>query len=437
MTTVPASLYSAILAISVVFAAQVNAQQDSLTLDRAVEIVLERNASIRQAEEALAAAREHTGVLKGADYPSVNLIATDMYIGPEYPFSFGNQKLNMYPVNAFDAHVGADYTAYDFGKRRAAVETGREGEATAADRLESVKKELSFQVRQVFMSIILQEKSLYVADSGIAELGRHLEAVKKKIETGSATEFEALKTQVQLAGAWSVHTDITNDLNKKRTILCQLLGLAPDARISLQGTIDSLPPHCNADSLYRAALANRSDYALTLHAKRSAELQLKNAKLENLPVFGLRASAGFKNGLPNDKMPPDINTPRVNWSAGAVISVPIYDGMRSIQHEKEMERLYNAANAGVADKEERIKTEILQAKADVEATFSKLDLSRTQVLFAGQSLELARLRYDAGVITNLDVLDAENDCLQAHLGHLQNQFRYVLSVYELDRVTGK
>ena len=43
---------------------------------------------------------------------------------------------------------------------------------------------------------------------------------------------------------------------------------------------------------------------------------------------------------------------------------------------------------------------------------------------------------EAGVITNLDVLDAENDFSKAQLGHLENQFRYVLSVYGLDQATG-
>lgn len=406
------------------FAAPAIAQQpDTLTIDRAIDIVMKRNPSILQAEEALAASEAHTAGLKSANYPVVTAVATDMYLGPEYPFSLApGRKLTMVPDNSFDAHIGADYTLYDFGKRRTTIKNGKLGETSAADRLVNIKKELSFQVRQVFTSIILQEKSQRVADDGIAELDRHLEVVKKKIETGSATEFDALKTQVQRAGAQSMRTDITNDLDKKQTLLRQLLGLAPAAPLSLSGVIDTLPLACNPDSLYQAALTNRSDYASALHAKQSAELQSKAAKLENLPVLGLRASAGFKNGLPDDNMPPDITTPRPNWAAGAVLSVPIFDGNRSKQHENEMKRLLNAAAAGVVDREEGIKTEILQAKSDADASFSKLELSRTQVVFAARALELARLKYDAGVITNLDVLDAENDFSKAQLGHLQNQF---------------
>ena len=427
--------FFAFVSIALFFAAQLSAQ-DSLTIDRAIDIVIKRNFSIRQGEEALAAAKEHTGGLKSANYPNVNAVISDTYIGPRYPFSFGAEKLNMVPDNAFDAHIGADFTVYDFGKRQKTIETGAIAENTAADRLAGIKTELTYQVRQLFTSIILQEKSLRVADEGIAELDQHLDVVKKKIETGSATEYDILKTEVQQATAKSMRIDIANDLKKKNSTLCLLLGFAPDVVVSCFGPIDTLQVRGNADSLFRAAIANRSDYALLLHAKQSAELELGRTKLENRPIVGLHASAGFKNGLPNDKMPPDINTPRVNWAAGATITAPLYDGKRAEQRKKESQRLCDAAQAGIVDKEEHIRIEIQQAMADVDASFSKLDVSRAQVRFAQRSLELARFKYEAGVITNLDVLDAENDFSQAKLSHLQNQFRYVISVYGLDQATG-
>jgi outer membrane protein len=412
--------------------------QDSLTIDKAVEIVLKRHPSVAQAQEALAASREHTQGLKCAYYPFVNAIASDVYLGPQYPFNLGVAKFPMFPDNNFDAHIGADYTVFDFGKRRTSVETGTIGEANASDRLRSVKTGLYYQVSQLFTTIILEQKSVRVADDAIAELDRHLLDVKKKFETGSATEYDVLKTEVQRAGARNRRIDIGADLTKKQAVLRQLLGLPPDAAVPLQGGFDTLFVPLNADSLIQSAVQNRSDYAMVLHTKQSAQLQRQSAKIENLPVVGVHASAGFKNGFPDDEPPPntDITTPRFNWSAGAQVSVPVFDGMRARHREREAERSEEAAAAAVNDLEERLKTDVLQAKADVEATYSKLDISRTQVQFANRSLELARLKYDAGVLTNLDVLDAENDFSEAQLGHLQNQYRYVMSRYSLGQATG-
>jgi outer membrane protein TolC len=424
-----------ILIVAGVFAQQ----QDSLTIDKAVDIVLKRHPSITQAQEALEASRAHTQGLTSANYPSVNATVSDVYLGPEYPFNLGGLKFAMFPDNNFDAHIGATYTVYDFGKRSMTLEAGKTGEKSASDQLQSVKTQLYYQVLQLFTSIILQEKSVTVADEGIAELDRHLVDVRKKIEAGSATEFDALKTQVQLTGAQGQRIDIASDMAKKKTALGQLLGFTPAASLDLKGGFDTLPARLNVDSLISYALDNRSERALAVNARQSAKIQREIAKKENLPVLNIHASGGFKNGFPDTVAPPrtDISTPRINWSAGAEVSIPLYDGKRAHFHEQEAARNEMASNAALNTIDERIKTEVLQAKEDVEASFSKLDISQAQITFAQRSLELARLKYDAGVVTNLDVLDAENDFSQAKLGHLRNQYQYTQSIYALDKAIGR
>jgi len=415
------------------------AQQDSLTIGKAVEIVLKRHPSINQAQEALEAARAHTQSLTSANYPSVSADVSDFYLGPEYPFNLGMAKFAMFPDNNFDAHIGAMYTLYDFGKRSMTIEVSKTGEQSAADLLTGVKTDLYFQVLQLFTAIVLQEKSIVVADEGIAEYDRHLLDVQKKIEAGSATEYDVLKTQVQRSIAQGQRLDIAADLAKKRTALRQLLGFTPGAPLVLKGGFDTLSVRTNTDSLFTTALSGRSERASALHLKQSAKLLKDLTSKENLPNFNVHASAGFKNGFPNDVAPPntDISTPRINVVAGAEVSLPLYDGKRAKFHKLEAARNEEGSIAALDAIDERIKTEVLQAASDVEASFSKLDISRAQIAFAKRSLELARLKYDAGVVTNLDVLDAENDFSQAQLGHLRNQFQYTQSLFALDHAVGR
>ena len=422
--------------VAVVFAQQ----PDSLTIDKAVDIVLKRHPSITQAKEALEAARAHTRGIESANYPTVSADVSDVYLGPEYAFNLGHgSKFTIFPDNNFDAHIGAMYTLYDFGKRSIALEASKTGEASASDQLQSVKTQLYYQVLQLFTIIILQEKSVLVTDEGIAELDRHLVDVRKKIEAGGATEFDELKTQVQRATAQGQRIDIASDLAKKKAAFRLLLGLKPGAPLDLKGGFDTLSMRLDVDSLVSYAINNRSERALAADARQSAKLQREIAKKENLPVLNIHASGGFKNGFPDTMPPPstDISTPRINWSAGAEVSIPLYDGKRAHFHEQESARNEMASNAALNTIDERIKTEVLQAVEDVAASYSKLDISRAQIAFAQRSLELARLKYDAGVVTNLDVLDAENDFSQAQLGHLRNQFQYTQSIYELDKATGR
>ena len=225
---------------------------------------------------------------------------------------------------------------------------------------------------------------------------------------------------------------MVNSLVKQQTQLHELLGLSQDNSVLLKA--ESIPekPHYNADSLIESAMKNRGDYRAAITAREAARLKLQSAKIENLPFLGAQATAGLKNGIL-----PKIDNFIPNWTAGAQVSMPIYDGKRAKFHVVEAEQGLRAVDAGLADLSLRIRTSVRQAKFDVEAAFDKLVLTETQVRLAQEALSMAHLKYEAGVITNLDVLDAEKDFAQAKLSYVAGQYQCLLSCLALDQAVGR
>jgi outer membrane protein TolC len=403
---------------------------DSLTLAQAVRMALEQYPTITQAGEAVAAAQAHTRGLKSAFLPNVSATVSYANIGPDNPIpGFGRQ---LFPENNYDGHIGVEYTLFDFGKRSKAVEAGTIAESQAADRLKNAQMALAYGVVQLYHTILLIRQSLPIKDEEIASLQRQLQIVQKKVETGSATRFDVLKTESQCASSQSQRIDLSNDLNKRQIGLRQLLGLAPDAPLMLKSGSAAATVPANADSLLGEALKNRIDRTAAVHGRQAAEVQRQAVSLENAPVVGARATAGVKNGIM-----PAIDEPTLNWNVGAQVAVPLFDGMRRREHLSEAQRNIQAASAAVAETEIRITTEVLQARADVEAAYAKLDLSAVQVKLAEQALAIAKVQYEAGAIINDEVLDAQAAYAQAQLAYLQNQQRCVLSLCALDQATGR
>ena len=83
-----------------------------------------------------------------------------------------------------------------------------------------------------------------------------------------------------------------------------------------------------------------------------------------------------------------------------------------------------------------VRTEVLQAAADVRAAAKKLESVEINVLRAQKALEFARSRYEAGTVTNLDLLDTEDAYAQAELLRIQALFQFVLSRLALRRAAG-
>jgi outer membrane protein len=398
-----------------------------------VQIVLTRNPQIVQATEALNVAKARTRELESSLYPSVNAVASFSNIGPEAKMTIpGLGSFELYPQNNYDGHIGANYTIYDFGRRSKTIETLKVSEDLALDRLTNVKTELSYQVLQLFDAIIFLRQSDEVMNEELATLDKHLDVVRKKVETGSATDFDVLKTESQRAAAQSRFIDISNTLFKQQITMRQLLGLASDAPLVLEGDIDASGVQSNPDSLVAAALANRGDYTLAGRSKTLAHLQFETAKLENMPQFDIRTLAGFKNGYS-----PDNTALKFNWAIGVQISMPIFDGWRNKNRRLGAQSNENIADAVLSDLEQRIKTEVLQAKSDVDAALAKIDVSAIQLKLAAQALSIAQIKFESGVLTNTDVLDAEKDYSQARLANFQSKYAYRISLYTLDKATGK
>jgi len=405
---------------------------DSLTISAAIHDVLARHPQITQATEAVASVQSRMAAIRSPFYPTVNGAVSCGLWGPNDPLSFpGLGNFYMAPTAMYDAHIDMNYTIYDFGKRKLSVEAGLLSQATAQEKLRATQQALSYQVIQIFHTIILLDKSIMVKDEERASLDRHLAFVKKKAETGTATDFDVLKTQIQIVTCKTQRIDLVNDRAKKQMLLKQLLGITGTQPLALKGSIERGNELPSSDSLVKYAFYNRSEIIQLHHSQEQAELQLKIAEKENLPSLGFKALAGFKNGII-----PDIKTIRFNWSTGAQLSIPIYDGNREKSHKTEAEHALSAVAADILATQERIQTEVLQALSDVTAANDKIDLSASQEELAGQCLTIARAKYDAGVITNVDLLDAERDYAQAKIAHLQNQYVYTLNAYLLEQTIG-
>ncbi len=104
--------------------------------------------------------------------------------------------------------------------------------------------------------------------------------------------------------------------------------------------------------------------------------------------------------------------------------------------EQESEASLRAAQTHSFDTEHAVTAEVLQAISDVRASLDKIQTSELQVRQAKQAIDMATVRYESGVVTNLDLIDAQTALAQAELFHLQALYHYVLSRYTLDKSIG-
>ena len=406
--------------------------QDTLTVGKAVERVLQTHPALLQARASVVASEARSEQTESARYPELASEATYTRIGPVPAFSFPVfGTIVLAPADNYDAHVSARYTVFDFGKTGADIDLSRSRIQSVRDAADLTETNLSLQTVRTFYAVVYLRKSAQVQIEQIDALNRHLSVSRKRVADGSATNFDVLTTEVRVASAQNQAVEIRNSLQKQEAILRQLLGLPAGDSLVVRGAFDRIGVSLNTDSLTALALSARPEMRAAHDAETSAHLQEKVSSVGNMPALKVSAGWGVKNGFE-----PNIDAIRGNWYAAVKAEIPLLNGGRTAHQEEESRALVEAEQAHRRDVERFVRSDVEQSIADVQAAVEKVRVTEVQLNQAEDAVSIARTRYETGSITNLDLLDAETAESASRLSNLQALYRLVISKYELDRAVG-
>lgn len=403
-----------------------------MTVNDAVRRALDRHPLVQQAAEAVNAAEARIEQSRAGYLPTLEGRLGYTRIGPVPTLQFpGMGQFRLYPADNWDEHFVLGQTIYDFGKTGAAMGVGRADAAVAADNVALVKNTLAFQTIQSFWAILFMRRSIEVQDLQIAALTDHMRTTEKQSTVGLATDFDVLTTKVRIASAENRKVDLENELRKVEASFRQLLDLPAGSDIGIEGEFEEVPVSLDVDSLVAVALGRRAEIKMSLDGVQAAKLRETLASKRDMPVLRANLQYGAKNGLL-----PNIDEQRENWALGLQASVPIFDGFQTRYAEREAQANRRAAEARTRDTERLVTAQVQQAISEVQAAMEKMQTSAVQVEQAEQALGMANVRYESGVVTNLDVIDAEASLAEARLTRLQALYRYVVSRAGLEYAVG-
>ena len=416
-----------------------NAQQIApvtLTVGEAIAGAETNQPLIDQAEGAIRAAEAQVGVSQSGYYPNVSGSASYTRVEPNQAFTFAfpgapPMTFSLAPEDNYDFHVGLNQVVYQFGVRGVQVKLARNGVDAARIGLKQIKTSLAYQAAQSFYTVLLLEQEVKALDEQLSDLTEHLTAIRKKEQTGSATVYDVLSTEVRVAAMKSQRIDAQNQYERQLIALRQLVGLEPSQPLKVSGSFTPTPVKTPAQQLVSQALTNRPEMLEAAASVKTAQLSAQLAGAQGLPSLSVHALAGFRNGLL-----PSINSLTFDWNAGVQLNVPLFQGLLRVKSMEEAQQKLAAAQANLAAESRTVTTQVLQAYQDQKASQDQVETSLVQLNQAEQMVSVAKVQYDVGVVTNLEYLDSQSSLEQARLTNLMAVFHEVLAEYALQEAVG-
>ncbi|WP_298066283.1 TolC family protein, partial [uncultured Acinetobacter sp.] len=214
-----------------------------------------------------------------------------------------------------------------------------------------------------------------------------LSRTQKRIKEGTATEFDALTTQVRISNAEAQKFDIQNSLKTQEVMLRRMLGISSSAPLSVNGSFDASFAPQNTETLIAQALHDRIEVKTARDAQSIAQAVRDASYKLDLPSLGVSANTGFRNGIVGDGY--SINDLRFAYSAGAQISAPIFVPRNKTQQE-EAELSVKSSEFKVRDAELQVAADVQIAIAGLEAVSGKLATTQIQITQAYRKAPVSR-----------------------------------------------
>lgn len=289
-----------------------------------------------------------------------------------------------------------------WGKLGTAVDIAKMGEQEAALAFTTSELDVLHGVAGAYLAVLAAQAELEVVEARRKTAEQFVSDVKARLESQSATELDRLRAESELLAVIPEALQAEGQVKRAMEVLNGQLGLDPKAPILLAPL--GLP-----EAGARPAGVQRSELAQLQQQEAMYRANAKIITSDLRPKFDLSASYGYQAGKTDNLFKEPYDT----WKVSVTMKFPIFDGLRSsgkrAQNTAQLEQVKQLR----VDRERSIAIEQSSADRDLEKAIALDEAARRAHDATAEALRMSRESFDQGLITSLDLLQAERAERQA------------------------
>jgi outer membrane protein TolC len=399
-----------------------------LTLDEALRIAAARNRDIAKAREGRREVEGRYAEERAAALPQAGIDAGIARSKDESQGVFAPGFGAAIETTSLQASVSQPL--FTWGKIGAGIRAAKEAFGTAEAQLAFARQDAARDVRIAFSDVLLARELRDIAADSLRQRGRHLDEARRKLEAGTATDYDVLAAEVALENARPEVIRTENLIRTARQRLRFLLAL--DRDVDVRGSLEISPgPYPEYDEALAAAFASRPELAEVASRIGVASELVKVAAAGNKPRLDIQGSYGYRALSVNS-----LEGEGPAWTAGIFASWPFFDGSRTRGQVAQRRSDVRTLRIEEAQRVDAVALETLTAVDAVRESGAIVEALRGTVRQAERLLVLAEKGFEFGVMTRLDVEDAESNLVRARGGLARARRDYLAALANLDYATG-
>ncbi len=329
---------------------------------------------------------------------------------------------------SFGSQAELTYNLYTSGRRNAAITEAEEQVRFQELDVERQSEEIRLNVATDYYNLQQADENVRISQSAVQNSEASLRDAQALERAGVGTRFDMLRSQVNLANAEQELTDARSQQAIAQRRLATRLNLPQSINITAADPVQlaGLWERGLEDSIV-LAYQNRPELQQQLAQRNISEQQRRQALASLGPQISLVASYDLLDVF-NDS----INVSD-GYSVGVRATLNLYDGGAAKARAAQAKTNIAIAETNFAEQRNQIRFQVEQAYSTQIANLENVQTSNAALEQAKESLRLARLRFQAGVGTQTDVINAENELTRSEGNRVRAILNYNRALTELQR----
>ena len=410
----------------------------TLTLDKALEIALDENPTIKVAAEEIALKKVASKEAWQSLLPEASLNGSlDHTIkAAEMKLNDMSFKMGQDGTNTANAGLSINLPLFAPAVYRAMSMTKTDIEL-AVEKSRASELDLINQVTKAYYQLMLAQDSYEVRQGSYKLAEDNFNVVNAKYQQGAVSEFDKISAEVQMRSIKPNVISAANAVTLAKLQLKVLMGITADVDIKTDDNLTNYESMLFANQLKEEdmSLENNTTMKQFELNMKLLEKNVKSLKTNFMPTLSMSFSYQYQS-LYN----PNINFFDYTWSNSSSLmfnlSIPLYRAS-NFTKVKSARIQMRQLDWNRIDTERKLNMQVVSYRNNMTASSEQVVSNKENVMQAEKAVQIAGKRYEVGKGTVLELNSSQVSLTQAQLTYNQSIYDYLVAKADLDQVLGK
>jgi len=402
--------------------------RDILTLKDSILIAFNNNKDIQIQEQELKVSTANILGARSEFLPHVNLDGAYTHNDKVFAQNIFTGYNNDNKISLF-----AIESVYSGGKNLANLRQSQLNLKASEETLRAKKLDIEFEAKRLYFGLLLAYESARIAREAFDQAIAHYKDVEKMFNQGVSSRFDLLQSKVQVSLLEPEVVKSKNDIDSLKAELNKLLSRDVNTLIKINEKLECSFIDIKEHEFLKAAYLDKPEMRLKSLGIDIDKWSIEMAKSGYRPQIDLGAGYTYRsNNLGNI-----LENKYKNWSAGVSVSIPVFEGFSTKAKVDAARARYTQAKLDKDNLADQISVDIRNSCLNLKEAEAIIQSQKDNVSVAAEALRIAEVSYANGVVTNLDVLDAQVSLAQIQKNLAESIYDYLMAQAYLDRNMAK